>query len=151
MSAAILALALATAVACGLSGGVFFAFSSFVMPALRALPPGQGLAAMQEVNAKALTPPFMALFGGSTLLALASATTGALDLDHPYGPWLAAAGALHLTCSFARTAAYHVPRNEALALLDTHAPYAAAWTRANHLRALADAAATASAIAAIVA
>lgn len=159
MSAALLALALATAVACGLSGGVFFAFSSFVMPALRALPPAQALAAMQQINAKALTPPFMTLFGGSTLLALASAAAGALYLDDPYGPWLVAAGALHLTGSFALTAAFHVPRNDALARLDTDGPqnatawrtYATGWTRANHVRALTDAAACACAAAALAA
>ena len=33
---------LVTAVGCGLSAGVFFAFSAFVMPALGRLPPAQG-------------------------------------------------------------------------------------------------------------
>jgi uncharacterized membrane protein len=52
------------ALGCGLNGGVFFAFSAFVMPALARLPPPQGIAAMKSVNVFAVTPVFMtALFG----------------------------------------------------------------------------------------
>ena len=44
--------------------GVFFAFSTFVMPALRRLPAAHGVAAMQSINVLAVTPVFMtALFG----------------------------------------------------------------------------------------
>ena len=53
-----------TALGCGLIGGVFFAFSTFVMPALAKLPAPQGIAAMQSINVSAITPLFMlALFG----------------------------------------------------------------------------------------
>ena len=38
-------LTLVTALGCGLVGGIFFAFSSFVMRALTRLPPAQGIAA----------------------------------------------------------------------------------------------------------
>jgi uncharacterized membrane protein len=31
-------------------GGIFFAFSAFVMKALDRLPPAQGIAAMQSIN-----------------------------------------------------------------------------------------------------
>jgi hypothetical protein len=41
---------LGTALGCGLLAGVFFAFSAFVMPALRRLPASQGIAAMQSIN-----------------------------------------------------------------------------------------------------
>ena len=57
-------LIVATAIACATMGGVFFAFSSFVMQALKRLPPAQGIAAMQSINIVAVTPVFMtALFG----------------------------------------------------------------------------------------
>ena len=63
----------ATALGCGLSAGVFFAFSSFVMPALDRLAPGQSIRAMNSINKLALTPVFMtALFG----TALACAVLG---------------------------------------------------------------------------
>ena len=42
MEGALMVLAVVTAVGCGLVGGVFFAFSSFVMPALKRLPPAEG-------------------------------------------------------------------------------------------------------------
>jgi uncharacterized membrane protein len=64
MSGALYAATLATALGCGLVAGVFFAFSSFVMPALKRLELGQGIAAMQSINILAVTPAFMtALFG----------------------------------------------------------------------------------------
>ena len=46
---------LATALGCGLIAGAFFAFSSFVMPALKRLPTTEGIAAMQSITAAALT------------------------------------------------------------------------------------------------
>ena len=53
-----------TAIACAAMGGVFFAFSSFVMRALARMPPAQGIAAMQSIDIVAVTPVFMtALFG----------------------------------------------------------------------------------------
>lgn len=53
-------------------GGVFFAFSSFVMKALAQLPPAQGLAAMQRINVVVLNPAFLGVFLG-TAASLASA------------------------------------------------------------------------------
>lgn len=44
------ALALVTATASGLTAGVFLGFSALVMPALRARPPAEAVAAMQAVN-----------------------------------------------------------------------------------------------------
>jgi uncharacterized membrane protein len=44
------ALTLFSALGCGLIGGVFFAFPSFVMNALARLPAAQGIAAMQSIN-----------------------------------------------------------------------------------------------------
>ena len=56
MSPALFGVALAAAVGAGVNGGVFFAFSSFVMPALQRLPDAQGIAAMQSVNVTAVRP-----------------------------------------------------------------------------------------------
>jgi uncharacterized membrane protein len=57
-------LMLVAALGCGLMAGVFFAFSTFVMPALARLQPSQGIAAMQSINITAINPLFMiALFG----------------------------------------------------------------------------------------
>lgn len=57
-------LTVAAVLGCGLNAGVFFAFSGFVMAALRRLPAPQGIAAMQSINVTAVRPPLMAaLFG----------------------------------------------------------------------------------------
>ena len=40
-------------------GGVFFAFSNFVMPALARLPAAGGIAAMNSINVTVITPTFI--------------------------------------------------------------------------------------------
>jgi uncharacterized membrane protein len=56
MSRLVQYLTFATALGCGLSAGVFFAFSSFVMPALDRLAPGQSIRAMNSISKLAVTP-----------------------------------------------------------------------------------------------
>lgn len=52
------------AVGSGIIGGVFFAFSVVVMPALRHAPTPVGVRSMQAINRAAVHPPLMiALFG----------------------------------------------------------------------------------------
>ena len=46
----------------GLVAGIFFAFSNFVMKALGCVPPAQGIAAMQSINAVVLNRWFFAVF-----------------------------------------------------------------------------------------
>src|ERR1700736_5255089 len=60
---------LAAAAGATVVGGVLFAFSTFVMPALRSLPDEQGMAAMQAINKFAPTPVFMCALFGPSLLA----------------------------------------------------------------------------------
>lgn len=45
-----------TVVGSALMAGVFFAFSTFVMKALRRLPSPQGIAAMQSINVAVINP-----------------------------------------------------------------------------------------------
>src|SRR5262245_41534933 len=65
------ALALATCLGSGIVGGVFFAFSTFVMKALGELPASQGVAAMQRINVVVLNRLFLGVFLGTALLAVA--------------------------------------------------------------------------------
>ena len=55
----------------GIVGGVFFAFSTFVMKALAQLPASQGVAAMQRISVVVINPLFMGAFMGTALLAAA--------------------------------------------------------------------------------
>ena len=57
------------AVGSGLIGGVFFAFSTFIMQALARMPAAQGIAAMQHINVTVLNPWFLGVFMGTGLIS----------------------------------------------------------------------------------
>jgi uncharacterized membrane protein len=136
------ALTLATAVGAGAAGGVFFAFSTFVMDGLARLPAAQAVAAMQQVNVTAVRPAFMTLLFGTAAGSAVLGVQGVRSLGDRTSALLAAGGALYLIGVVGLTIAYHVPRNDALAALDPSAPgtaqawstYLTEWTRANHVR-----------------
>ena len=135
-------LTVVTALGCGLSGGALFAFSSFVMAALRRLPAAQGIAAMQSINIMAPTPVFMTALFGTGLLCIVLIVWALAAWDGSYGPWLLAGSALYLAGPVGVTMGYNVPRNNALARLDPADPgaeaywrrYVTEWTRGNHVR-----------------
>jgi uncharacterized membrane protein len=151
MDGLLFALTLAGAVASGLVGGVFFAFSNFVMQALGRLRPSEGAAAMQSINITVINPLFMTALFGTGVLALGLLVWGLVDLDEPYAGWLIAAGALYVIGGIVVTGALNVPRNNALARVDPESEEAARvwrtylveWTRANHIRTVAGLAACA--------
>jgi len=153
------ALTLATAVGAGAAGGVFFAFSTFVMDGLARLPAAQGVAAMQQLNVTAVRPAFMTLLFGTAAGGGVLAVQGVRGGGDRSSLLLVAGGGLYLVGVVGVTMAYHVPRNDALAALTADAPgtaaawasYVTEWTRANHVRTasgLASAAAFALALAA---
>ena len=157
MSRLVQYLTLATALGCGLSAGVFFAFSSFVMPALDRLAPAQSIRAMNSVNKLAVTPVFMtALFG--TALACAVRGVCAVTSWGERPPAFALAGcALFLVGAIVVTIAANVPLNDALMKVDPEATDAATrwstylsdWTPWNHVRAVTAIAASGLLIAAL--
>ncbi len=135
-------LTITAAVATGLVGGVFFAFSTFVMPALRRLPAPRGIEAMQAVNRAApASPLFMVALLGTALVCLAVAVPALADPGGAGAIHRAVGSALYLA-TVVVTAGYHVPRNDALGRLDPAASgaaaawsdYLAGWTTGNHLR-----------------
>lgn len=151
MGGLLFGLTLAAAVGAGLVGGVFFAFSNFVMEALGRLRPSEGAAAMQAINVTVINPLFMTALFGMGLVSLVLAGWGIADLDEPYAGWLIAGGAIYVIGEIAVTSAYNVPRNNALARVDPASDegsrvwetYLVEWTRANHVRTLAGLAACA--------
>ena len=144
---ATLSLTVAAAISCGLVAGVFFAFSTFVMPALNRLSPPQGVAAMQSINVTAIRPPLMLAMLGTTLGCVALVVAAVVDRS----PWLAAGAAVYLVGALVVTITYNVPRNNELAALDPAGEVAAArwpawvseWTAGNHVRTVAGLAAAA--------
>ena len=152
MTGVLYAATLATALGCGLVAGVFFAFSAFVMPALKRLPPSQGIAAMQSINRLAVTPAFMTALFGTAVACGALAVWALLARDERFAPYLLVGGALYLLGTILLTIAYHVPRNEVLAKVEPHSAnaesywrhYLSGWTAWNHVRAVAALAAAAT-------
>ena len=84
------------AVGCGLMGGVWFAFSGFVMSALGRLEPGEGIRAMQEINRRAPGPPLMLALFGTAAACAALAVRALTAWDAHESPWLLVAAALYL-------------------------------------------------------
>ncbi len=142
---------LVTAIGCGLVGGVFFAFSTFVMGALKRLPPEQGIAAMQSINVVAVTPAFMTALFGTALACVALVVWALVGGDEWPVALVAAGGALYVVGTAGVTMAANVPLNNRLEALDPKDPGAASvwdeyltrWTGWNHVR-------TAAALAAAV-
>ena len=128
-----------TAVGCGLVGGVFFAFSTFVMAALRRLPESEGTRAMQAVNVTAVRPPLMGLLFGTALLCLVAAgwSFGARAATR-----VVPAALVYLVGTVVVTAVANVPLNNRLADVEPGTPdatrtwstYTRVWVRWNHVR-----------------
>lgn len=143
--------ALLGVVGCGLMAGLFFAFSTSVVPALRRLEPAAGAAAMQQVNRTILNPLFLAVFLGTALVSLLLVVGAPLG-GRPGAAWIVAGGLLYLVGSIAITAVVNVPMNDRLDAADPAsaegqriwAEYVSRWTAWNHVRALACAGATAA-------
>lgn len=140
------------ALGCGLIGGVFFAFSTFVMKALGRLPPAQGVAAMQSINVAVLNPWFLTPFAGTAAACLVVAVAAVRRWDDGSAPYWLAGSLLYVAGTFAVTAAFNVPRNDALARAAPESPeaaklwanYLSTWTAWNHVRTAAALAAAAS-------
>jgi uncharacterized membrane protein len=158
-----------TALGAATFGGVLFAFSTFVMPGLDAAPPPSAVATMQQINRAA--PRSLLAFDMVATLALCVvvAVLAVLQLRHgrsASGAGGGASGELLLlvgvglyVVSFAITAIYHIPRNNAFDNVVANGPHAARdwhdyarpWELWNHVRAGAALAGAASMVAGMVA
>ena len=138
-------LALAGVLGTGVIGGVFFAFSSFVMRALGRLPAGQGLAAMQSINVVVINPHFLGTFLGTAGVSLAAIVVAGLRWGEAGAGLYAAAGFLYLLGTFLVTGLGNVPLNNSLEKVDpgdanaveAWNDYLRRWTSLNHLRTVA--------------
>lgn len=134
---------LAAALASALVAGVFWAFSTFVMASLAAVPGPEGLRLMREVNVQVMRSSFLAVFLAAAPLSAALGAWGIAAFGAP-GAGAALAGALaYLAGCFAVTMLGNVPLNNRLARAtpDTAEAvwrdYRRRWTRWNHVRTLA--------------
>jgi uncharacterized membrane protein len=142
------------ALGCGLLGGLYFAFSAFIMRAFERIGPARGVAAMNSINTEILRSAFMPFFFGTTLGAAMLAVAGALRATEPAGLCMLVGGIVYVAGMFIVTMVRNVPLNNLLAASgDADAAlwtrYLASWTRWNHVRTLTSIAASALFIAAI--
>ncbi len=125
-------------------GGVFSAFSEFIMAALLKAEPAAGIEAMQHINRTVIRTQFVAgillIAPASILMALYSLT--AFDGAARFA--LIGAPAIYVPTVFLMTMLGNVPMNNRLDRLDHTQPEAHAywvrygrnWTRLNHVRTL---------------
>jgi uncharacterized membrane protein len=138
-------LRLATALACGLMAGLFFAFSNSVMGALGRLQPAEGIAAMQSINRVILNPLFLTIFLATPAACALVILSSLWRWSEPGAAWLILGGALYIAGAFLVTIFINVPMNNALdAVHPTTTEAAAFWTRYlanwttwNHVRTIA--------------
>lgn len=135
-------LTLAAAIGSGVVAGIFFAFSSFVMPALGRVPAESGIAVMNAVNITVYNPGFMTLFMGTAAASLLLAFGSYAWWDSLDGKLLLLAALTYLLLCVAVTSAFNVPLNDALAAADQGSQQQADlwlrilddWTFWNHVR-----------------
>jgi uncharacterized membrane protein len=135
-------LTLFAAIGSGLMGGVFLAFSSFVMKALANVPASSGIAAMQSINAAVIGSLFLVLFMLTTLACGVLGVCAVLRWQGSFSMYALIGSVLYVAGNFVVTMAFNVPRNNALAALDPSSAeaarywlgYVAGWTGWNHVR-----------------
>jgi uncharacterized membrane protein len=125
-----------------LIGGIFFAFSSFIMKALARLPTSEGMAAMQSINVVVLNPVFLAVFMGTTVISLLVLIVAISGWGMPAAPYFMLGALLYIVGTFIVTGVGNVPLNNQLASIAATDPaasdiwkhYLKRWTQLNTLR-----------------
>ena len=125
-----------------LVGGVFFAFSSFVMKALERVPSPEGIAAMQSINVVVVNPSFLGAFIGTAGLSLGVAGLAVLSWGHPSSAYFLAGSICYVAGTFLVTIVGNIPLNDQLAAVCVSEPaavdiwkcYLDEWTMWNHIR-----------------
>ncbi len=139
----------ATTVATGVSAGMFFAFSTFVMPALDAADPQQAVQVMQLINEKAPNPALVvAMFGPALTLPYLAYRCR----NSPHRHLLITAAAVYLVGLVGVSIGGSFPLNDDLATVHVTAQnaaqewhdFATPWKPLNHVRTLSGIVATAA-------
>lgn len=138
-------LTVAAAIGSAAVGGLLYAFSTFVMRGLDRTAPVDALTAMRGMNTEANSnAPFLLMFFGSAVLAIAVAVVAVVQWRQPGGGYLLA-GAIVALLPALITMAFNVPLNNHLDGLDPAAlspadaarewlAYYSTWTAWNHVR-----------------
>lgn len=135
---------IAAALGCALIGGIFFAFSNFIMQALARLQSSEGIAAMQSINVTVLNKWFLGIFSGTALVSLVLAGYAVSNWSTPPAPWILGGSVAYVVGCWILTIAGNVPLNNALADTSPNGDdsaqvwehYLKRWTALNSQRAL---------------
>ncbi|KRC79151.1 DUF1772 domain-containing protein [Sphingomonas sp. Root241] len=127
-----------SAIGCGLIGGLYFAFSTFILQAFDRLGAERGAQAMNAINVEIVRSLFMPLFLGTTLTSLALVIVGVVRRE-PGGAAMLTGGAIYVIGMFVVTLAFNVPLNNMLAAAGRDGGaawslYLRRWASWNHLR-----------------
>ncbi len=125
-----------------LVGGIFFAFSSFIMKALAGVPAAEGIGAMQSINVVVINPSFLGAFFGTAVLSLVAGGLALAGWGHPSASFFLGGAISYLVGTFLVTVIGNVPLNDQLAAVSATDPgarkvwehYLGRWTMWNHVR-----------------
>ena len=125
-----------------LVGGIFFAFSSFVMKSLARVPPAEGIAAMQSINVVVINPSFLGAFIGTAVLSLVLGSLALTGWSHLSANLFLGGAIFYIVGTFLVTMLGNVPLNDNLAAISATNVGAAElwdhylnrWTMWNHVR-----------------
>ncbi len=125
-----------------LVGGIFFAFSSFVMKALAGIPSTEGITAMQSINLVVLNPSFLGAFFGTAVLSLGLGGLALAGWDGPTAIFFLSGAIVYLVGTILVTVLCNIPLNDQLAAVSAADPtagelwahYLDRWTMWNHVR-----------------
>jgi uncharacterized membrane protein len=144
-TSAVVVLITIAAIGSAAAGGLFYAFSTFVMKGLNRTEPAEAITAMRGINAEAqANAPFLVMFMSSALLALAVGVVAVIQIGQP-GSWYLLAGAIFGLGAVIITMAFNVPLNNHLDGVDPVGlsvgdaarewqAYLSTWTAWNHVR-----------------
>lgn len=125
-------------------GGVFAAFSEFIMAALLRVTSAGAIASMQQINKTVIKTQFVAGIVLIAPLSIGLAIYGSMTFHGTPRFAVILASCLYVPSVFLMTLFGNVPLNNALDRLDAHTAEASAywpryvrvWTRLNHVRAI---------------
>lgn len=141
----------------GIIGGIFFAFSTFIMTSFAAISTESGVAAMNAINRVILRSWFMPVFMSMVVVSVVLVILAIRQWSLGGGSLIIAGAALYILASFVSTIIFNVPLNDRLATFQGNeaeaaefwATYLKDWTFWNHIRTIASLAASVAFMAAI--
>jgi uncharacterized membrane protein len=124
-----------------LVGGIFFAFSSFIMKALEGVPSAEGVGAMQSINVVVINPSFLGAFFGTAVLALVAGGLALASWGSPSASYFLGGALFYLVGTILVTMFGNVPLNNRLAAesatdsgtQEVWEHYLDRWTMWNHV------------------